>query len=172
MARKKNPEPITIIALFAAAGAAIYALVRGKKKQDAAKKKKAIGDGTTPSNGGTKPGKKPGKKPGTKPSTEPKPDGSPGGGTDGLTQLDMANLEFLGYPPVSTSVFKFQQDFNAVNQWLLDNGEPLMLNMTLKEDGDIGKDTRSALDAAMIATDTYAMSWKNLTITAKQSLAG
>lgn len=163
--RKKNPEPITIIAIFAAAGAALYALVRGKKKKDAAaKKKKAVGNGTT--NGGTN-GKKP-----SKPGTKPKPGGSQGGGTGGLTDLDMTTLDFLGYPPVSTSVLAFQKDFNKVNQWLLENGEPVLLNMTLKQDGDIGKDTRNGMDGAVLATDLYDMSWPNLVITAKQSLGG
>jgi hypothetical protein len=149
--RKKNPEPLTILAIAAAAGAAIYAWVKRSEKKKTTKKAGTAAPPQKKSGGGTK----------KKPSAPQGSDLYP----PGVTPEDMEAFDFLEYKPGPQTVLQFQQQFNAVNTGLLEADFPELLPMTISEDNDMGPDTRAALGKAVAAVPTYKMSWPAIVLT-------
>lgn len=137
---RPNPEPVTLALLGIGGVAALIAFLRARAR--AAEDDEVV----------------PGPTDGQEEEEQPPPPPSGIGGSP----LDQARLGTAGYPLTSNGVEQFQRDFNAVNDWVVANGEESLGSNRLAEDGKIGNRTSAALEAVDTAQFRYGKPWKQL----------
>lgn len=138
---RPNPEPVTLALLGIGGVAALIAFLRARARDAEDDDDDVV---TGPMNGSQE--------------EEPPPDDSGIGGSP----LDQARLGAAGYPLTPGGVEQFQRDFNAVNDWVVANGEESLGSNRLAEDGKIGNRTSTALEAVDTAQFRYGKPWKQL----------
>lgn len=143
---RPNPEPITLTLLAVGGVAALIAFLRARARDD--ESEYVAG-----------------------PEEEPPTNG--GGTSTGIggTAADHTLLTEAGYSATPTGVENFQREFNAVNDWVVANGDQSLGANRLTVDGKIGPQTSTALKSIDTAQFRYSRPWQELVSGVVPSLA-